>query len=239
MLLLLELWAMFAAGINWGNGGKTIFSLFTGDTSLILHGQLWRLFTAPLLHLPDGPGAVTHLVTTLLGLYFLGPSLEAKWGGWKFAGFLYGASISGFVLQMLAELALPESLSANLHHPWFGAIGAVEAVAIAWALSFRGRQIMLLFVLPVSSSVLVLVVVGMSLLRLLAAQSIPEGVIAPFGAMLFGWIVGGGDRSPLRRLLLRRRLRSLGAQLSGTPSIEDDSDDDTDDPSSEHGRWMN
>jgi hypothetical protein len=128
-------------------------------------------------------------------------------------GFLYGAAITGFVVQMIVEIALPASMAGRAANPvWFGAVGAVEAVAIAWALSFRGQQVMLMFVLPVSSTVLVVFVVGMSVLRLLASGTTPEGLFSPFGAMLFGWLVGGGDPPPLRRWWLQRKLRNVQAQ---------------------------
>jgi membrane associated rhomboid family serine protease len=76
MLALLAIWVMFAVAINWGGGGLSLFELGVGDTRSILSGQVWRLFTAPLLHRPSGNGSVSHIVSVLLGLYFLAPSLE-------------------------------------------------------------------------------------------------------------------------------------------------------------------
>lgn len=209
MLTLLAIWVMFAVSINWADGGSNVFSALVGNTNAILQGQVWRLLTAPLVHLPSGDGAVGHIVVTLLGLYFLGPSLEAKWGPKKTLLFLYGASVFGFVTQMVAQLVLPASAGPIHQQVWFGALGAVEAIAIAWALSFKGRQVMLMFVLPVSSTVLVIFVVGISVLRLIAGGYVPEGLVSPFGAMLFGWLVGGGTPSPARKLYLRWKLKHL------------------------------
>jgi membrane associated rhomboid family serine protease len=212
MVALLAIWVMFAVGINWGDRGKEVFQLLAGNTSAVLSGEVWRLLTAPLLHLPSGDGAVGHIVTTMLGLFFLAPSLEKRWGGKRFLAFLYGAAVVGFVFQMLIELLLPGSMASRANPLWFGAVGAVHAVAIAWALSFRGQQVMLMFVLPVSSTILVVFVVGLSVLRLLATGFAPEGLFSPFGAMLFGWLVGGGSPSPLRRWWLQRKLKSVQAQ---------------------------
>ncbi len=172
--------------------GADVFQSLVGSTARVLRGEVWRLFTAPLLHMPSGEGAVGHIVSTMLGLYFFGPSLEKRWGGRKFVAFLYGSALFGFVVQMLAELVLPRSLSSTLGQPWFGPVGAVTALAIAWALSFQDRQIALKYVLPVSARVLVIFIVGLSVLRLIFASAAPEGLISPFGAMLFGWLVCRG-----------------------------------------------
>lgn len=214
MIGLLAIWIILAVVINWG-GGSGVFQWLAGSTGLVLHGQVWRLFTAPFLHLPQGDGAVSHMLTTLLGLFFLAPSLEKKWGPKRMLAFLYGAALAGFVFQMLVEASLSivaPSLAVRFGQPyWFGAVGAVEAVAIAWALSFRGQTVNLMFVLPVSTRVLVIFVVGLSVARLLVGGTSLEGLFSPFGAMLFGWLAGG-DPSPLRRWMLKRKLRSLTEQ---------------------------
>src|SRR5947199_5459794 len=77
---LLAIWIMFAVGINYGGLDRTAFLVFCGNTYAILHGQIWRLFTAGLMHQPAGSGAVNQILYALLGLYFLAPSLEARWG---------------------------------------------------------------------------------------------------------------------------------------------------------------
>src|SRR6478735_727883 len=80
MVAVLVVWLSFAIGLNWGNVSGDLFALLAGDTSAVLHGQVWRLFTAPLLHTPSGARAVSHLLSALFGLYFLGTSLEEAWG---------------------------------------------------------------------------------------------------------------------------------------------------------------
>jgi len=215
MIALLAIWILFAVFINWGGGGEGVFTFLAGNTGLVLHGQVWRVFTAPFLHLPQGDGAVSHMLTTLLGLFFLAPSLEKRWGPKKLLAFLYGAAVTGFVFQIIVEATLgviAPSIAARFGQSlWFGAVGAVEAVAIAWALSFRGQTVNLMFVLPVSTKVLVIFVVGLSVARLLAGGTSLEGLFSPFGAMLFGWLVGG-DPSPFGRWMLKRKLRSLTEQ---------------------------
>ncbi len=246
---LIAVWVTFAVGINWGGGGAHVFELGVGDTQKILGGEVWRLFTAPLLHLPTGPGSVGHILSTLLGFYFLAPALEKKWGGGWTLAFLYGSSLVGFLLHMILQVAVPSPHDAALQQPWFGSLSAVHAVAIAWALSFRGQRVMLFLVLPVTSAVLILFVVGVAVLRLLAADNVPEGVVSAFGAMGFAWLVAGNDPSPLRRLWLRWRMRQLARTRSDAktsaalpqPDDENDeeeaSDDDGVDPPG-RGPWL-
>jgi membrane associated rhomboid family serine protease len=230
---LLAVWITFAVGINWGGGGANLFELGVGDTHKILRGEVWRLFTAPLLHLPTGPGSVGHIVSTLLGLYFLAPALEKKWGGRWMLAFLYGSALVGYLLHMLLQIAVPSPHDAALQQPWFGSLSAVHAVAVAWALSFRGQRVMLFLVLPVTSTVLIVFVVGVAVLRLLAADNVPEGVVSAFGAMGFAWLVAGSEPSPLRRLWLRWRLRKLArtrtdAKIGAALPQPDDPDDEED-----------
>lgn len=236
MVSLLAIWVMFAVGINWGGAGTAVFELGVGDTGKILSGQVWRLFTAPLIHTPSGPGSVGHIVTALLGLYFLGPSLEKRWGGPWMLAFVYGSAVVGFLVHMLLQVSLPAPHDAALRQPWYGALSAVHAVAIAWALSFRGQRVLLFFVLPVSSTLLVVFVVGIAVLRLLAADTVPEGLVSPFGAMAFAWLAAGGDPPLLRRLWLRWRLRKLAERRAVRAQDDEDAEwDGEDDDDDEQG----
>ena len=53
MVTLGAIWLMFAAAVNWAHAGDELFYLFCGNTSRILHQEVWRLFTAPLTHMPS------------------------------------------------------------------------------------------------------------------------------------------------------------------------------------------
>jgi membrane associated rhomboid family serine protease len=222
LIVLLLIWLVFAVGINWGGASEELFELFLGDTDLVLHGQLWRLLTAPLMHLPSG--TPWHIVSTLLGLYFLAPSLEEAWGPQRFLRFLLLACVVGYALQMLFELLLPESQAHRIVPLgyWFGAVPALEAVAIAWALSFRGRVVRLMFVLPVSSGGLIVFVVAMSVLYLISATASPSGLISPFGGMLVGWLLGGSTPSPLRRFWLKLQYAKLERESARERSVRRD-----------------
>ena len=88
----------------------------------------------------------------------------------------------------------------------------LSAVSIAWALTFRGRTINLMFVIPVTTRGLIIFVVLMNVMYLIAQVAAPEGLVAPFGGMLAGWLFGSGSPSPLRRAWLKLRLAQLDAE---------------------------
>lgn len=207
LLTLLGVWLMFAVALNWGDAGPEIFQALVGNTDAILSGQVWRLITAPLLHMTNDPW---HVVSVLLGLYFLTPSLEQRWGGRRLIGFLMLSAVVAYSCQLLAELLLPQAIAGRLSAGyWFGAVPVIEAVAVAWALHFRGQTVRLFFVLPVTTNGLLAFVIGFSVLRLIAVQQTPEGLISPFGGMLAGWLWGAGTPSPARRLYLKFRYAQL------------------------------
>jgi membrane associated rhomboid family serine protease len=214
MVALGAIWLMFALAVNWGDASEDLFYLFCGNTERILHGEVWRLFTAPLMH--QASGTLGHIFFAILGLLFLAPALEQKWGSARMLRFLVLSAVIAYGLQMLFEVLIPRGIGQRLFPSqyWYGAFPVLEAVAIAWALSFRGQTVNLFFVIPVTSRGLVMFVIAMSALRVVANSVGPEGFISPFGGMLAGWLLGGSTPSPLRRAYLRLRLAQLDREAA-------------------------
>lgn len=249
-----SIWLAFAIALNWAGASEDLFLALCGNTDRIVHGEVWRLLTAPWLHQPVG--TVWHVVSALLGLYFLSPTLESRWGSARFARFLLFSSLFAYGTQLVAELVLPRSLALRIAAEggyWYGAFPVAEAVVIAWALSARGQVVRLFFVLPVSATSLIALSIGVSLMYVVIAAQGSTGLIAPFGGMLAGWLFGGTP-SPIRRLYLKLRVAQLDAEArregqarkrrvqgSGLRVIsggKDEKDDDEPGPSG-NGRWLN
>jgi membrane associated rhomboid family serine protease len=212
MVVVSALWIFFATGINWAGGGVDVFSLLTGSDQILKGGEVWRLLTSFMVHQPSGPGSVGHLLTTLMGLYFLGSSLEDSWGPRRFGVFLLISGVFASLLQVVVGL-----LISNLHQATFyGGLGVIDAIAVAWGLSFKDRQLRLFFVLPVSGMGFIAFVLVMNVLYILANEVRREGLVSPFGGMLAGYLLADG--SPLRRFYLQwkfRRLQSQSESLRG------------------------
>ncbi len=211
MAVLVVIWVFLAVTINWGGFGTDVFDALVGSRA-ILRGEVWRILTCFLVHQPSGPGSVGHLLTSVLGLYFLGASLEQRWGAKRFLTFLLIAGVASSLLQLVVG-----SLIQTLGQPrWYGALGVIDAVAIAWALSFRGQQVRLFLVLPVSGTMMIAFIVGMNILYVIAMEVRPDGLITPFGGMLAGFLMADG--SPVRRAYLNWKLQRLKAQSAALSS---------------------
>ena len=87
---------------------------------------------------------------------------------------------------------------------WFGSMGAVEAVAVAWALSNRDQTVRSCSSCrsPAPASC---VRHWIQRAVLIAGQIPHEGMVTPFGGMLAGYLFGAGNPTPARRLLLKLR----------------------------------
>lgn len=219
MVGLLAIWIVFAAGINWGGASVTAFVALAGNTEQIAKGQVWRLFTASLLHRPDASAGVQHIAFALMGLYFLGTALEQAWGTARLMRFLGISAFGSYLVQWLLALVLPASWEARMVPSiWYGTTPVIAALSIAFALSLKNQKILLFFVVPVGSRALVLATIGIGLLLLIADALGPSGHLAPFAGMWLGWAFGGATPSPARRLWLKFRLRRLDADVRRSAS---------------------
>lgn len=206
MAVIFCVWVMFALALNWGGASQAVISPFLLDVSKTLHGQIWRLVTAPWIHNPGDPW---HVVTTVLVLYFFGTYFEERWGMRRLVAFLFGSAALAFAFQIVVGLAIPKLSQPVL----FGGIGMATAITVAWSLANRGSEVRLFFVLPVTGTMLLIFIFVMSLLYVIAPRPTPEGLITPFGGMLAGYLFS--DVSPLRRFYLRRKLRRMQVRASG------------------------
>ena len=211
---LLSIWIVFTAGINWGGASEAVFDALAGNTVAIAQGQLWRLFTAPLLHRHDPAGGVQHIAFALMGIYFLGTALEQAWGSARLVRFLAATAVTSYFTQWVVALALPASIGSRFVPAlWYGTSPVIAALSIAFALSLKHQKILLFFVLPVGSRALILTTVGIGLMLLIADALGPSGHVAPFAGMAMGWVFGGSTPSPARRLWLRFRMKQLDAEV--------------------------
>jgi membrane associated rhomboid family serine protease len=199
-----------------GSVGRTVFELLDCTTAGVFGLQLWRLVTAGLLTAPD---SFQHLLFTLIGLYFLSPDLERRWGTPRFLAFLGVSTVVGFSLAVLTDLVAPASFAMLHQQPLFGAGAAMSATAIAWSQANAHAQVRLFFFLPMSGRALFWVTIGFCVIGLIYGGS-TEGVVAPFGGVLTA-LIAAGEPSPLRRLYLRIKLMVLRSRVGGVPTARD------------------
>lgn len=100
--------------------------------------QLWRLVTYQFLH-----SGIFHIFFNMLGLFFLGPTLERYWGSKRFLTFYLGCGIAGGVFYVLLVIIgfLPGL-------PMVGASGAILGMLAACAILFP-HFVVFIFFFPV------------------------------------------------------------------------------------------
>jgi membrane associated rhomboid family serine protease len=226
--LWIVLIAMAACGIftaflgTWVPGGRLAFDLLAYAPDHTLPG-VWRLLTSGVLTSPE---KYSHLVFSLLGLYFLGAPLEKKWGSWRFARFIALSILVGNLTVLAVSLLVPDSAQERFHPGMvFGPMAAITAVAVAWSREYAQSTVNLMFFLPIRGKWLFWITVGFCVLDLIYPSGIPEGVVAPFGGVVAGLLWGGTPSLArtawlhLKLAVLRRRSSSIRVEdvLSSKP----------------------
>jgi hypothetical protein len=120
---------------------------------------------------------------------------------------LAASAAFAFAVESFLFLIWPTVAQAN----WYGGMVLADAATVAWALGARDQTVRLYFVIPMRPMVMVGLMVAWHVLQLVVRQGSPEGMFAPFAAMAAGYLFG--ESSPLRRLLLKLKLRRLQAEV--------------------------
>jgi membrane associated rhomboid family serine protease len=111
------------------------FEVDSGSTATSL--QLWRLIGYQFLHDPNSAG---HIIMNMIGLYFLGPTLEKFWHSKKFLIFYLVCGIAGgLFFTLLSNLGV-------IHKgQLIGASGAILGMLAACAILFPHFVVFILF----------------------------------------------------------------------------------------------
>jgi membrane associated rhomboid family serine protease len=127
-------------------------ALFPG---LVFQGQAWRLFTWVLFEQD-----ALSLIFASLALFWFGNDLARVWGPGRFLATYFGLAGAAGGATCLLALAWPPLRLVPYAGPW----AAVDALIIAWALTFPTRDIFVYFVLPLHGRNLVYATLGGTLL---------------------------------------------------------------------------
>jgi membrane associated rhomboid family serine protease len=100
--------------------------------------QLWRLITYQFLH-----GDIFHILFNMLGLFFLGPTLERHWGNRKFLIFYLSCGVAGGLFYTVLV-----ALNFLWAGPMVGASGAILGMLAACAILFP-QFVVFIFLFPV------------------------------------------------------------------------------------------
>jgi membrane associated rhomboid family serine protease len=121
--------------------GDFIYTWFQLDATSVGRAlQFWRLITYQFLHAPN---YIFHILFNMIGLFFLGPTLERHWGSKRFLPFYLGCGVVGglFYLLLVAVRFLAPS-------EMVGASGAILGMLAACAILFP-HFVVIFFIFPV------------------------------------------------------------------------------------------
>jgi membrane associated rhomboid family serine protease len=122
--------------MNWGpkSVGLSMFEWLTFDPRHALV-RPWTFVTSGILTEFD---TYRHAFWSLLGLYFLTPDLEKRWGPWRLVRFFLFSIAFGNLAVLLAAIN-PIAPKMPIFGFAFGPTAAITATAIAWALENRNK----------------------------------------------------------------------------------------------------
>ena len=160
-------------------------------------GRIWQVISYAALHDLNSPG---HVVFNLLGLLFLAPPLERRWGQRGFLQFVAFSALIAGVFSLLCGLIAPSYFSARV----FGFSGVVMAIVAAFSIVMPNATLLLFFVIPVKARWIVWLALGIDTMVFLSAPG--ESDIAfhtHLGGVLAAWLLITGNWRPS---LLKDRL---------------------------------
>ena len=173
------------------SGNYFLYSLLYFDRSLILQGQIWRLFTYPLTY------RISNLLLMLVSLmcyYSIGRAMENIWGTLRFNLFYF----TGVVLM-------------DVYCMIFGGTASVTylnlSLFLSYATLYPDSQFLLFFIIPVKARLFALIDLAIVLMDLFT-QSFPNNYFSVISLANYFLFFGSDVRNvlPLSWRLNARRL---------------------------------
>lgn len=131
-----------------------IFSMLLLEPVLILHGQVWRLFTW--LFVPVS-GNVLSLVIMSFLYYSLGRILEQNWGVFRYNLYIFSGIIFTVIGAFAAYFVMGGGNSIVNMSFLFSTNYINMSIFLAFAVSFPNMEVMLYFILPIKMKWMALV----------------------------------------------------------------------------------
>jgi membrane associated rhomboid family serine protease len=169
----------------------------------------WQIATYAWLHDLLSP---SHVLFNMLGLFFLGPTLERRWGGRPFLSFYLWSSIIAGAASLILAWLIPGVFG----FPVVGASGATMAVLAAFSLVMPETTLLLFFVLPVQAKWILWIAVIMDTMAFVSGS--PIAWHTHMGGVFAAWLLITGNWRP-RLALDRLRLKTLNARRKRAPKL--------------------
>nr|AIA13547.1 Rhomboid family [uncultured bacterium] len=166
----------------------------------------WTVLTYMFAH-----GSFMHIAMNMLGLYFFGPPLEARWGSKEFLKYYFICGAGGALLSFLFA-----------NSPIIGASAAVYGVMLGFAMNWPDVPIYIWAIFPVPAKVLVGLFAAFSLYSGLTGRDAGVAHFAHLGGFAAGFIYlkldrkGGGLFTRVRKMMTKRSMNVASGGGSGS-----------------------
>ena len=136
----------FAAGYIISMISPKMLGLMTLDPAYILRGQIWRLITWVIIP----PSSLSIWTVIMLFFYFsIGTSLERTWGDFRYNVFIFGGMLISVIAAFICYFILKAAGADVLFGQAFSTYYICMSIFLAYALTYPGMQVLLMFVIPI------------------------------------------------------------------------------------------
>ncbi len=188
-IILINVVVFLAQWLNpeWGRGDSAFREAFEASSDGILrHFKVWQLLTATFLHDPNN---LFHILWNMLFLWVVGREMEAMYGSREFTALYLCAAVFSTLCWAIVDRFFPGAKETRM----IGASGAVMAIVVLYTLYYPRREVLLFFVLPVETWLLLVVFLGydaLNLVRELQVGRSLDGSSKAFASHLGGALYG-------------------------------------------------
>lgn len=168
----------------------------------------WSLITYMFAHDPTG---IMHILFNMLGLFFFGPPLEARWGSREFLKYYLLCGLGGAALSFVFAGS-----------PIIGASAAVYGVMLGFAMNWPDAPIYIWGIFPIPAKFLVAIFAVISLYSGLTGRDASVAHFAHLGGFAAGFIYlkldrkGGGLFTRVRKMMTRSKMGVVPGGGSGS-----------------------
>lgn len=186
------IWLLFSILVNFVKvkGAAVLYAEWLAlDPHLAVFGlRPWTIVTYAFLHDLHTP---THILFNMMGLFFLGPSLERRWGGKGFLQFYLWSVVIAGLASVVLGLLLPGIFGGQV----VGASGAIMAILAAFSLVQPEATILLFFVLPIQARWILWIALGIDTVVFFSGSS-DLAYHTHLGGAFAAWLLVTGSWRP-------------------------------------------
>lgn len=182
-----------------------LYAVLCFDRTLILRGQIWRLFTYVLTYAAE-MGNILFVVIGLLCYYTLGRAMERSWGTLRFNLFyLSGVVLMDAFCMLLGGRAYAYYLNMSLF--------------LGYATMYPSAQFLFLFIIPVRAWIFALIDIGLTLFDVVTMALSGAGILSlfPLVAIANYFLFFGKDVLNILPVSWRTRLRRPKSKVAQKP----------------------